>query len=125
MLQVLTPEPLAERLAAIEQAVAGNLLATAHDRKWLAQKETAKLVGIPYLREHPGCAQAEVEAVVAAALAAAHPGQAIVVSVPGIIQSYADEALARGHVGEATFIALRDLVANSTPAQVQAMLAVL
>jgi hypothetical protein len=82
-------------------------------------------VGIPYLREHPDCAQADVEAAVAAALTAAHPGQAIVVSVPGIIQSYADEALARGYTREATFEALRDLVANSTPAQVQAMLAVL
>ena len=126
------PDPVQARLEALEaavklqeQAVAANLLATAHDRKWLAQKETAKLVGIPYIQEHPECSQAEVEAAVVAALTAAYPGQAIVVSGPGIIQSYADEALARGYLSEASFLALRDLVAASTPAQVQAMLAVL
>jgi|GEM_PF-2410479 len=126
------PDPVQARLEALEaavklqeQAVAANLLATAHDRKWLAQKETAKLVGIPYIQAHPECSQEEVEAAVVAALTAAYPGQAIVVSGPGIIQSYADEALARGYLGEASFAALRDLVAASTPAQVQAMLAVL
>lgn len=127
-----TPDPVQARLEALEaavklqeQAVAANLLATAHDRKWLAQKETAKLVGIPYIQAHPECNQEEVEAAVVAALTAAYPGQAIVVSGPGIIQSYADEALARGYLGEASFPALRDLVAASTPAQVQTMLAVL
>ena len=118
------PDPTQVRLEALEAAVANNILASPHDRRWLAQKERAKIFGIPWLKDHPEATGADLEAAVLADLAATFPGEPVVASV-GVIQSYAVEAAARGYIPEATFEALRALVVASTPAQLQAMLAAL
>lgn len=122
-----TPEPnlIHTRLEALESAVSSNLLASAHDRRWLLQKERAKLFGIPWLKEHPEAEQHDLEMAVMADLTSTFPGQAIVVNGQGIIQSYIDEAFARGYIAEAAFLSLRDLVINSSPTQMQTMLQVL
>lgn len=122
---------LAEKVQALsaavdrqEQAVAANLLVSPHDRRWLAQKERAKLFGIPWLREHPEAEQEALEAAVLADLAEAFPAQPLVVS-GGVIMSYAAEAAARGYIPDASFASLKSLILASSEQQLQAMLAAL
>jgi hypothetical protein len=119
-----TPDPVQARLEALESAVAANLLVSPHDRRWLAQKERAKLFGIPWLRDHPEAGQQDLEAAVLADLAEAFPAQPLVVS-GGVIMSYAAEAAARGYIPDASFASLKGLILASSEQQLQAMLAAL
>ncbi|MFH1058922.1 MAG: hypothetical protein V1797_09640, partial [Pseudomonadota bacterium] len=106
------PDPVQVRLEALEQAVArqeqavaANLLASPHDRRWLAQKERAKLFGIAWLKAHPEASMEELAVAVETDLAEQFPGQPIVVSA-GIILSYAAEANARGYIPDSSFTSL-------------------
>lgn len=119
------PDPVQARLEALEATLERIPLNTPHNRRWLAQKERVKAAGIAYIQAHPACAQVDLEQALAADLTAGFPGEPIVVNAPGVIQSYADTALAQGFIAEASFPALRDLVAASSPDQIQAMLQVL
>lgn len=116
------PDPVQARLAALESALERIPLNTPHNRRWLAQKERVKAAGIAYIQAHPACAQADLEQALAAELAADFPGDPIVVNAVGVIQSYVDAALAQGFIAEASFPALRDLVAASSATQIQTML---
>lgn len=116
------PDPVQARLAALESALEQIPLNTPHNRRWLAQKERVKATGIAYIQAHPACDQADLEQALAGDLASGFPGEPIVVSPAGVILSYADAATAQGFISEASFSALRDLVAASSPAQLQAML---
>ncbi|MFH1058929.1 MAG: hypothetical protein V1797_09675, partial [Pseudomonadota bacterium] len=98
-------EALEQAVARQEQAVATNLLASPHDRRWLAQKERAKLFGISWLKAHPEASMAELAVAVETDLAEQFPGQPIVVSA-GIILSYAAEANARGYIPDSSFTSL-------------------
>ncbi|MFZ5585467.1 MAG: hypothetical protein ACOZHQ_06015 [Thermodesulfobacteriota bacterium] len=118
------PDPVQTRLAALEQTVAANILASPHDRRWLKQKERAKLFGISWLKAHPEASQAEFEAAVMADLAQAFLDEPLVVG-GGVILSYAAEAHARGYIPDPGFAALRDLIVVSGDDQLQAMLAAL
>jgi len=116
------PDPVQTRLAALEATLEQIPLNTPHNRRWLAQKERVKAAGIAYIQSHPACAQAELEQALAADLAAGLPGQPLVVNPAGVIQSYAEAAQTQGFIVEASFTALRDLVAASSAGQLQAML---
>ncbi len=118
------PVDILAEFAALKATLAANLLASPHDRRWLTQKERAKLFGIPWLQSHPEADQADLEAAIQAELAEAFPGEPIVTGA-GIIMSYAAEAASRGHIAEASFQALRDLVVGSSQAELQAMLSLL
>lgn len=122
--EAAAPVDLAARIADLEAVVAGNVLASVHDRRWLAQKERAKLFGIPWIQSHPEAGLADLEAAVLAELAEVFPGDPIVTGA-GIVMSYAAEAAKRGYIPEPSFEALRDLVVGASAAQIQAMLAVL
>ncbi|MFH1058754.1 MAG: hypothetical protein V1797_08760 [Pseudomonadota bacterium] len=117
-------EALEQAVARQEQAVAANLLASPHDRRWLAQKERAKLFGVGWIKANPACGQAGLETALAADLAQAFPDQPLVVAA-GVILSYAAEAHARGYIADPGFAALRDLIVASSEAELQAMLSVL
>lgn len=128
------PEPIAQlrekvdglavAVARQEQAVAANLLASPHDRRWLAQKERAKLFGVAWIKANPLCDQAGLEAALNADLALAFPDQPLVVAA-GVILSYAAEAHARGYIPEPGFASLRELIVASSDAELKAMLAAL
>jgi hypothetical protein len=117
------PAPPPDPLAELKQIVDQNILASEHDRRWLAQKEAAKRLGIPWIKAHPAASQAEAEAALTAALAAEFPGEPLVASPAGVILSYAKAAQARGHIPEAGFAALRDLVAATPDSQLAKLLA--
>ena len=123
------PEPpadpvraLGEEVRALQQAVARNILASPHDRRWSVQKEAAKGV-MDWIKDNPQCEQAEVEALVLAAMSQAQPGQPLVVNPAGLIESYAVEAAARGYTAQAGFPALRDLIVASSDQDLRLMLA--
>lgn len=121
------PEPpvdLQAEMAELKAVVAANLLASPHDRRWLAQKEAAKGV-MAWMQANPACDQAQVEAQVAAAMQAATPGEPVVIAAAGLVQSYADEAARRGLVPAASFESLKALVLASSSEQLRQMLAVL
>ena len=115
------PVDLAAKIEALEAVVAGNLLASPHDRRWLQQKEAAKAFGIPWLKANPEAGQAQCEAAVQAHLESAFPGLPVVVS-GGVLLSYAAEAAARGYIPEASFEALRALVLAASDSQLNSML---
>jgi hypothetical protein len=92
-----------------------------HDRRWLEQKEIAKEAGITYIKAHPDCTMDEMEAALRAEVAGQFPGEPVVVGA-GLIMSYADEAQKRGYIPEATWDALKALVANATEKQLRQML---
>ncbi len=116
----VTIDPLEEMRALVR----GNVLASVHDKRWLAQKEAAKLIAIPWIKANPTATQAEFQAAVFAALAAELPaGEPIVVNPDGIIASYALAAKERGLIAEASFTALRDLVVATPEKQIQKLLA--
>ncbi len=117
-----TPDPVQARLEALEATLEQLPLNTPHNRRWLAQKDRVKATGIAYIQARPACEQAELEQALALDLAAGFPGEPLVVNPAGVILSYADAAAAQGFIGQASFAALRDLVAASSPAQIQAML---
>ena len=117
-----TPDPMQVRLEALEAVVERIPLNTPHNRRWLAQKERVKAAGIAHIQANPACSQAGLEQALAADLAGGFPDQPIVVSASGVIQSYAEAAAAQGFIATASFDALRDLVAGSSAAQIQAML---
>ncbi|MFZ5586151.1 MAG: hypothetical protein ACOZHQ_09500 [Thermodesulfobacteriota bacterium] len=117
-------EALEAAVARQEQAVAANLLASPHDRRWLAQKERAKLFGIGWIKANPEASMEELEAAVIADLASQFSGEPLVVS-GGVILSYAVEAAARGYIPDGSYESLRALVVAADADQIQAMLAAL
>lgn len=118
------PDPVQARLEALEAAVATNILASPHDRRWLAQKERAKLFGISWIKANPEAGQADLEAAVMADLAQQFPGEPLVVS-GGVVLGYAVEAAARGYIPDGSYESLRALVVAASADQLQAMLAAL
>jgi hypothetical protein len=107
----------------LSAVVSATLPVSEHDRRWLAQKEAAKRLGIAWIKAHPACTQAEAEEALAAALAAGLPGEPLVISPAGVIASYALAAHGRGYIPEANFTALRDLVAAASQEQLVQLLA--
>ncbi len=112
------PDPLEELRRVVDQ----NILASEHDRRWLAQKEAAKRLGIPWLKANPAATLAETENALAGALMAEFPGEPLVVSPAGVILSYAKAARERGYIAEEGFTALRDLVAATPDNQLAKLL---
>ena len=126
------PDPVQERLAALEATVKANVLASDHDKRWLRVKEFAKDVGVPWLKAHPTATEQElVDAVLAAAGADAALGADETVSIAGehlarwLLATYAVEAKRRGYIPVASFEALRDLVVAASDKQIKQMLAAL
>jgi hypothetical protein len=117
------PAPPPDPLAELKQIVDQNILASEHDRRWLAQKEAAKRLGIPWIKGHPAASQAEAEEALTTLLAAEFPGEPLVASPAGVILSYAKAAQARGYIPDPSFTALRDLVAAAPEAQLTKLLA--
>lgn len=121
------PDPIEELKASLNEVktvVAGNLAASEHDRRWLAQKEEVKNQGIPWIKANPTATQAEFQQAVFAAMASELPaGEPIVVNPDGIIASYALAAKERGLIAEASFISLRDLVVTTSDKELAKLLA--
>jgi hypothetical protein len=120
------PDPapsLEDHLAEIKAMVGKNLLASDHDKLWLAQKEVAKAEGIPWLKANPAATQEQFEAAVQGFIATDAPGDPMVVHPQGVIASYAKVAQTRGLISSATFEALRDFVVATPDKQLQKLLA--
>ncbi len=124
------PAPPVDRLAdlvakvdAATEQVNGNILASPHDKRWLAQKNEAKSEGIAWVKAHPASTQTEAETAINAIIAAAFPAEPRVVSGGGLIVSYAVEAQARGIIAAATYEALRDFMVATPDKQLQKLLA--
>jgi hypothetical protein len=118
------PAPAPDPLDELRSLVRGNILASDHDKRWLAQKEAAKAIAIPWIKANPTATQAEFQNAVFAALVDELPtGEPIVVNPGGIIASYALAAKERGLIAEATFIALRDFVVATTEKKLAKLLA--
>lgn len=118
----MPPDPPLDPVAELKAAVDQNLMASPHDRRFLAQKEAAKTV-MWWIRENPDCTAGQVLTQVEAAIAAETPGEPVVVSGQGLLETYAHEAHQRGLIPAATWEALKALILASTPAQLTRMLA--
>jgi hypothetical protein len=116
------PAPPPDHIAELRRTVDRNILASEHDRRWLAQKEAAKRLGVAWIKAHPACAQAEAEAALTGLLAVEFPGEPLVASPAGVMASYALAAHSRGHIPSPTFESLRDLVAAASQDQLAQLL---
>ncbi len=120
------PSPAASlesQVAELKQLVQANLLTSAHDKRWLEQKEAAKHLGIAWLKANPSASQTDFEAALATALAAEFPAAPMVINPAGAIASYALVALDWGLIADASFESLRDFVAATPETQLQKLLA--
>ncbi|KMY68483.1 hypothetical protein AAU61_02100 [Desulfocarbo indianensis] len=116
------PDPPLDPVEELTAVVSKNVLASPHDKRFLAQKEAAKSV-MWWIRENPDCAAAQVLAQVEAAIEAETPGEPVVVCAQGLMDTYAYEAHQRGLISADTWEELKALILASTPAQLMHMLA--
>ena len=88
-------------------------LVSAHDKRWMNQKEIIKWYGINYLMEHQSADVAEVKAYVEGVINTKYPNDPIVINFEGLMLSYALLGVEWHLIEEATFEALRTMIINT------------
>jgi hypothetical protein len=99
------PVPVPNPIALLTEAVAKNLAASPHDKRFLTQKAIGKQA-IAWIKAHPTCSAQEAEDYIMEMILAELPGQPVVpklywehLGVPqGLAMSYLHEAIQRGYV---------------------------